>query len=168
MTRSPTTVTQPLQSGEAHLLAWLSGREVMCPACGYNLKDLKKPACPECGAPLELTVASPRLNPGPWIASMIFVALGAGFDSVVTVLVVGAMILSPPRAPAEWMQAWVIFVTFLVLTSACTGVLAWMYRSRRRWVYWSRRWCIAVAWASFLITGLVHGLVGLVLMRMLS
>jgi hypothetical protein len=136
--------------------------------CDYNLRDLKKPVCPECSAPLELAVASPSLNPGPWIASIVSVALGAGFDGVVCVLVTALMILQPPRVPAQWMRAIVMLGTFILLTAACAGVLAWIYRSRRRWAYWSRRRRLVAAWAAFLVTAGVHALAGLGIVRLFS
>ena len=37
-----------------HLAGYLKGRDCPCPACGYNLRDLRSPACPECAAPLTI------------------------------------------------------------------------------------------------------------------
>lgn len=40
----------------ARLLAFLRGRDVLCPVCRYNLRDLTRPECPECRQGLALTV----------------------------------------------------------------------------------------------------------------
>ncbi len=36
------------------LLAYVAGRDVGCPACEYNLRDLRTDVCPECGATLDV------------------------------------------------------------------------------------------------------------------
>ncbi len=45
------------QTGD-QLRDFLAGRDVPCPACGYNLRGLAAPVCPECG--LTLTVEGIR------------------------------------------------------------------------------------------------------------
>jgi len=44
-------------TSEQHLLlSYLRDRDVPCPACGYNLRDLTAPICPECRQDLTLSV----------------------------------------------------------------------------------------------------------------
>ncbi|MCE7973090.1 MAG: hypothetical protein DYG92_02010 [Leptolyngbya sp. PLA1] len=38
------------------LAAFLAEHDVACPNCGYNLRGLDKPRCPECGVTLTVTV----------------------------------------------------------------------------------------------------------------
>ena len=38
----------------ATLLAYVAGRDVGCPACEYNLRDLRSDVCPECGVRLDM------------------------------------------------------------------------------------------------------------------
>jgi hypothetical protein len=48
---------------QSELLAhFLAARDIPCPSCGYNLRDLRTTACPECGQPLNvrLDAADPR------------------------------------------------------------------------------------------------------------
>jgi hypothetical protein len=45
-------------ANEPLLRAYLAGRDVPCPSCGYDLRDLVASTCPECGAPLALTVVT--------------------------------------------------------------------------------------------------------------
>jgi hypothetical protein len=47
----------PADDGTA-LLNFVASRDMPCPACGYNLRMLSKPVCPECGLSLKLTVGS--------------------------------------------------------------------------------------------------------------
>lgn len=46
------------------LKAYLAGRDVPCPACGYNLRGVTTSACPECSAALtlELKGVHERIN----------------------------------------------------------------------------------------------------------
>lgn len=38
------------------LRTFLAGRDVPCPVCGYNLRDLEQERCPECGTHVDLGV----------------------------------------------------------------------------------------------------------------
>ena len=42
---------------EARLVDFLQDRDVSCPLCGYNLRNLTRAQCPECRKDLELTVS---------------------------------------------------------------------------------------------------------------
>jgi hypothetical protein len=62
----------------AHLLDYLRERDVPCPVCGYNLRNLTRPVCPECRHDVVLTVGvlQPRLG---WL----FVAIApAAFSGI--------------------------------------------------------------------------------------
>ena len=55
----------------AHLLEYLRGRDVLCPLCGYDLRDLTEPRCPECRQDLALTVGVTRLRFGWLIVTIV-------------------------------------------------------------------------------------------------
>ena len=61
---------------QAMLLDFLRDHEAACPVCGYNLKALTRPVCPECGQDLMLTVGAARVRLG-WL----MVAVAPGFFS---------------------------------------------------------------------------------------
>ncbi len=46
----------PAPDDVALLLEYLRGRNVPCPRCGYDLRDLAQPRCPECREDLALSV----------------------------------------------------------------------------------------------------------------
>ena len=58
------------------LLDFLREHDAACPVCGYNLRTLTRPICPECRQELVLTVGATRLRLG-WL----FAALAPGFFS---------------------------------------------------------------------------------------
>ena len=60
--RSPTVTDTAGPDDVARLLEFLHGRDAPCPLCGYNLRDLTRPECPECHHELLLTVGITRPN----------------------------------------------------------------------------------------------------------
>jgi hypothetical protein len=48
----PSDATPP-SSPSGHLLRFVAGRDVHCPSCEYNVRDLQNDRCPECGERLE-------------------------------------------------------------------------------------------------------------------
>ena len=75
---TPGDATGAIAADDADLVAWLRDRDVPCPLCGYNLRRLAMPRCPECGQPLRLGVslAEPYLK--AWVATAAAVLLPAG------------------------------------------------------------------------------------------
>jgi len=83
----------------AHLLAFLHGRDVLCPLCGYNLRDLTEPRCPECRQDLALTVGVTRLRFGWLIVTIIpsmFSAVAAG---LLLIPMLGVLLAGVERPP---------------------------------------------------------------------
>ncbi len=71
------------------LRAFLAGRSVACPSCGYDLRGLTGAACPECGRQLSLSVAGVEQPLGPFVAilmaSMLTTGMGLLFLNAVVV-----------------------------------------------------------------------------------
>jgi hypothetical protein len=67
---------------------FLAGRDVECPQCHYNLRDLAGDRCPECGDQLVLRVniAEPKL--GAMIAGLVGLSAGAGFSGLLLIYIV--------------------------------------------------------------------------------
>ena len=53
------------------LLDFVRERDVECPLCGYNLRDLTRPTCPECEHPLELRVGVQQLRLMPFVMAIV-------------------------------------------------------------------------------------------------
>lgn len=62
------------------LIAFLRDRDVYCPLCSYNLRDLQSDRCPECGRELQLTIGlvEPYLRAWIALAVSLFAAGGVG------------------------------------------------------------------------------------------
>jgi len=148
---------------QPHLSAWLHDRDTPCPVCNYNLRSLPTATCPECNAPLKLTVFSPNLHMGPWFFAVVSLALGVGFDGVVVVIVLIARLVNPPQAPAERLLLLVLNLAFFTAAAVCGSGLAWVYLRRKKWAFASRPRQWWIAWAIFAITLIAHALFGLAL-----
>lgn len=68
----------PSPSDDTMLIDWLRDRDAACPLCGYNLRALQTPRCPECGQALCLSVALAQPHLKAWITLLVFSCLAAG------------------------------------------------------------------------------------------
>src|SRR3954470_8217127 len=101
---------------EELLLEFLREHEAPCPVCGYNLKALVRPVCPECGQELVLAVGAARLRLG-WL----FAALAPGFFSGIAAVfglvpIVGMTVFGNGKLPP--------LITGVDLFGWCSGVFA--------------------------------------------
>jgi len=79
------------------LLAFLRDRDAACPACGYNLRNLTRPVCPECREDLALQVGYQKPRIGPIVAT-IAPSIFSGICGVIMLLPL-MMAPSPPPPP---------------------------------------------------------------------
>ncbi|HMN39298.1 MAG TPA: hypothetical protein PKE29_00525 [Phycisphaerales bacterium] len=122
-----------MNATEDEVVGFLKGRSAPCPRCSYELRDLDRAQCPECGEPLVLKVGSPNVHFG-WL---LLAAAPGCFCTVAAVLmlvpVVGTIVTSgTSRMPVPIVGAWV----FGVLSSVSVLVL---YRERHRFLRQSGR-----------------------------
>src|SRR4051812_37133087 len=105
------------------LLEFLRDHDAACPVCGYNLRTLTRPICPECGQELVLTVGAARLRLG-WLMAAVapgfFSGISAGFVlfAIVARLVFGDHRMSPA-------------LNALDLFGWCSGVFAIILAAKR-------------------------------------
>ncbi|HVU62941.1 MAG TPA: hypothetical protein VHC70_03125 [Phycisphaerales bacterium] len=107
------------------LLQFLADRDHPCPGCGYNLRALTVPRCPECNEPLKLQAGLVEPKLAWFIVGVVGLAMGAGFG----LLVYGAIFLQSLMrgfGPSMW-QGWPILATGVLC-----GVLTWAWILARR------------------------------------
>ena len=72
------------------LKAYLAERDAPCPGCGYNLRGVAEPVCPECGIPLDVQAIKPPAFFAPdafggiyiaWITFLGLVLIGGLFGA---------------------------------------------------------------------------------------
>lgn len=61
-TRIPIMFTNDENDADELLLSFVRNRDHPCPRCGYNLRNLTRPVCPECKEPLLLKVGVQKLK----------------------------------------------------------------------------------------------------------
>jgi hypothetical protein len=83
MSRSEPVQEATTTRAQEMLLDFLRDHDAACPVCGYNLRALTRPICPECGHALMLTVGATRLRIG-WLLA----AVAPGFFSGIAALFV--------------------------------------------------------------------------------
>ena len=122
------------------LLRFVHERDVLCPRCGYNLRNLTHPVCPECREPLSLKVGVPRVAVAPLLLALApgtFCAVAFGL-----LLVVCAMEGPPPA------ELWVT-IGFLGLSGGVAIATALGNR-------WFLRWSARRQWTAAAVAWLVH------------
>ncbi len=98
------------------LLAFVRDRDASCPNCGYNVRDLTKPICPECQEELLLAVGA-RIYPIIWllitIAPGVFTGITAGVVAVVIAI----------EWPPKFVPLGAIVLATFFLLSAVTAIV---------------------------------------------
>ena len=143
---APTTRAQQM------LLDFLREHEASCPLCGYNLKELTRPICPECGQELVLTVGAARVR-----LAWLMAAVAPGFFSGIA----AAFVLVPVVARPVFGDGRIsLTLTGMDLFGWCSGIFAIVLAVKRhRFLAQSRalqrRWALAIWLVHVAALGLV-------------
>src|SRR5688572_26909003 len=105
------------------LLEFLREHEAPCPVCGYNLKALVRPVCPECGQELVLTVGAARLRLG-WLMA----AVAPGFFSGIAAIFVLVPVVARPIFGDGRIS---LTLTAMDLFGWCSGIFAILLAAKR-------------------------------------
>jgi hypothetical protein len=136
--------TETGRDAEADLLRrFLLGRDVACPGCGYNLRDLTGGRCPECGQEivLHLQLAEPRQ--AALLTGLIGLAAGVGLNGLLVIYYLIIRFLARFPGPPDDS-----FLVTILTGLAIHGVAMalWLRFWRRiRLMAPRRRWALAVA-----------------------
>lgn len=114
-------------SQEQLRLEFLRNRDVDCPVCGYNLRNLSSPRCPECGETLELKIGASEPRRILLFTGLVGLAMGAGFS--------GLMLLYPliqiMRGGSGPNWTTLVVVTGLGFVVQLPLLICWLYFWRR-------------------------------------
>lgn len=132
-----------------NLLAhFLADRDIPCPSCGYNLRDLRSVACPECGSALEVHIGLADARMGRYLAAIVSLSVPCGGFAVF--LVVMALVAWDDYVPEP--MAWSVWYPAVACVAATT-CLARLLTARGR-----RRFRALTQWAcNKLTTALIVG-----------
>ncbi|MHC4948830.1 MAG: hypothetical protein ACYTG1_11295 [Planctomycetota bacterium] len=149
MSEPATTTTVPTgpdetpdDDGVGHLRGFLRDRDVECPACGYNLRNLHRPECPECQRTLRLVLDVSDRGLGAFILAMI----PGIFSGMCTGCLVAIMLIEDPGPipPGVWL---------LLAFGFSSGLVALgLYLGRRRFIRLPTHDRVAIA----VVVWLVH------------
>lgn len=141
------------------LLDFLRDHDGECPVCGYNVKGLTRPVCPECRQELVLSVGAVRFRLG-WLLA----ALAPGFFSGIAAFFVFLMI----SVHVVFLGSTWPMIVAVDLFGWCSGVFAIVLaRKRVRFLAQSRswqRWFAIIVWlihiaalGMFILIGVAYG-----------
>jgi hypothetical protein len=110
------------------LREYLLDRDVPCPGCGYNLRALGISTCPECGQEIELRVGLVHPKMAGFIAGLIGLSAGAGFNGLLLIYVYIAFVVHRGMGGPPHEFYTVCGSGFLVFAA---GAFVWIARGRR-------------------------------------
>jgi len=139
------------------LRAFLADHDAPCPVCGYNLRGVILPVCPECESPIELGVASAQSRLGAWLLALLAFAMPLSFDILVGLMMIVGVVLSG----GENAEGVFLMVALLTLTAVSIGVLWVLIARKRDWLRMPQRRQWYFAWGLFIAVFLVHLAVGM-------
>ncbi len=118
----PASSTPPPRrmSDDEALLEFVRERDAPCPRCGYNLRALSRPVCPECSQNLVLKVGATNFSVF-WLIAAVAPGIFSGITAIVFLVV--AMLMGPP--PTD------VVVIGCLLAASGAVALAVILRARR-------------------------------------
>lgn len=138
------------------LREFLAEHDALCPVCGYNLRGVMLPVCPECECPIELGIASNNAYLGAWLLALLAFAMPLSFDLLVGLM----MLVSTVFSAGENAEGVFLLVSLTTLTLTSIGMLWVLVARKRDWLRMPRRKQWKLAWAFFTGVFVVHLLVG--------
>ncbi len=119
---SPGGQTAPMDA-DGLLLAFVRDRDATCPRCGYNVRNLTKPVCPECEEPLLLKVGG-RTYPIRWLLATVAPGIFTGVTSgIMAVIFLIALIVGPARPPFSVPLDVILTGSFFLVSAAVAGAI---------------------------------------------
>ena len=123
------------------LIEFLAERSVACPVCGYDLRLLQRPECPECGEAIALRIMPREPHLAAFLTGLIGLAVAAG-PSTLFALIVGYFALND--AGNRMLLGFLVATVPIALISGA-ALVAWLRSARRlRRSSNATRWMLAM------------------------
>ena len=140
----------PTLSDRELLQTFLRERDVACPRCEYNLRNLVGDRCPECGDELVLRVNLSEPKMAAFLTGLIGLAAGAGFSGLLILYMVIVSLLMQ-RGGGFWGMFLAVTATGFVVMGM--GVWFWIRGRKhirrlpqgRQWILAAGCWCLTLA-----------------------
>jgi hypothetical protein len=107
--------TASIDAHVALLTRYLSQRDLRCPSCRYNLRDVQSAACPECGDPLELTIGLKAPKKTARDVAVAFVGMLTMYAWIAAAAVV-YLDMTAPRPTFDLRRAAIVWITASIAT----------------------------------------------------
>ncbi len=116
-------MNDPVENETELLLRFVAHRDHACPQCDYNLRDLTRPICPECGEELKLTVGRRHFRD-----SLLFLVLAPCIFSSMCMILLNGLIAYVWYNEKGLPPMWVWGVDGFGLSSGLGGLLLFLKR----------------------------------------
>lgn len=113
--------------GERLLLEFVRDRDIECPRCEHNLRNITEARCPECGDRLRLTVGQAQLRLGAFLIAVVPCAF-----SGIAALLLAAPIIIVPFTEGGFAPWRILALDAFGWLSGFTGI--WLFAHRRRFL----------------------------------
>lgn len=143
------------------LQIFLADRDVPCPACGYNIRQLQKDTCPECGRPLRLTIGIVGLS-NIWIATLLGAIVPAACGLPFHILLLFAFSQGLALGDITSDPTGIVFLLLIVYTLCCVPISITLLAARRNFIRLGFKVQRTVA-SSLIAAAIIAGVIALVL-----
>lgn len=133
---------------QAQLVRFVQGRDVACPGCGYNVRNLRADCCPECGEKLQLRLGLVEPRRAALIAGLVGLAAGAGLGGLL--LIYAALVIAFGRS-GDWGDFLIVVGGGFVTHGALLGLWIRYWNTIRRAKPVARRMMVIACWGLPLI-----------------
>ncbi len=129
---APGRQTAPMDA-DGLLLDFVRDRDAVCPRCGYNVRNLTNPVCPECEEPLVLKVGG-RTYPVRWLLATVAPGIFTGVTSgIMAVMFLIGLIVGNVGPPFSVPLGVILTGSFFLASAAVAGaILIWSRRFVRQ------------------------------------
>lgn len=122
------------------LLEFVYERDVDCPRCGYNLRNLSRPVCPECQEELSLRIGVKKIH----VAGLLLAVAPGSFCGIAFFIFIAMCMMHgfPRGMPFEAL----LTLTFILFSGLFTLIFATQQRRFLQMAYASQAVWVFVIW----------------------